>query len=170
MKRLWILRHAKSSWSRDGLADHDRPLNRRGERAALLMGAALAQRGGGLDQALASTAVRVKQTIVRLQSQLDAPLPVSFEKGLYLASAGTWLERLQVLEDADTVLVVGHNPGLQDLVEGLAPTGDDQALRRLRQGLPTAALAEVALSLADWGQLSLGAGRLLSLTRPKDLV
>jgi len=170
VKRLWVLRHAKSSWSHEGLADHDRPLNRRGERAAVLIGAALAQRGVQLDRILASTALRVRQTLDRVQAQLAAPLHVSFEKDLYLASAETWLEQLRCLEEADQVLAVGHNPGLEDLLGEIAATGETDALRRLRHGLATATLAEIALPIADWGELGPGSGRLITLLRPKDLV
>jgi phosphohistidine phosphatase len=170
VKRLWILRHAKSSWSEAHVADRDRPLNQRGERAAVLMGAALAQTGVELDCILASPALRVRQTIERLGAQLTAEVPVCFDPDLYLASADTWLERLRELADADEVLVVGHNPGLEDLVGALAPVGDKAALRSLRGGFVTAALAEISLPLTEWHALRPGTARLESLRRPKDLV
>lgn len=170
VKRLWILRHAKSSWSETEVADRDRPLNQRGERAAVLMGATLAQSGVELDRILASPALRVRQTIERLGAQLTAEVPVCFDPDLYLASAETWLDQLRELEDGDEVLVVGHNPGLEDLVDLLAPVGDGSALRSLRDGFVTAALAEISLPLTEWRELRAGMGRLESLRRPKDLV
>ncbi len=170
MKRLWILRHAKSSWSDEGLGDHERPLAPRGERAAVLIGATMAQRGIRPDRVLASTAVRVRETLERLQGQLAERVPVSFEETLYMASTEEWIERLRAIEGADGVLVVGHNPGLEDLISALAPKGDKAALRRLREGLPTAALAEVLLRVDRWSELRPGVGRLASLERPKDLV
>ena len=170
MKRLWILRHAKSSWPEANVADSDRPLNQRGERAAVLMGAALAQSGVELDTILASPALRVRQTIERLGAQITAEVPVCFDPELYLASPDTWLDRLRELAVGDEVLVVGHNPGLEDLVGALAPTGDKAALRSLREGFVTAALAEISLPLTEWHALREGMGRLESLRRPKDLV
>ena len=170
MKRLFVLRHAKSSWSNAELADHDRPLSSRGERAAVLIGVTLAQQGVELDRILASTALRVRQTLERVQAQLGKPVHTAFEEDLYLASAETWLERLRVVEDASELLIVGHNPGLEDLVRKLAPPGKKKALLRLRDGLSTAALAEVELPVTKWRELSPHAGRLVSLIRPKDLV
>lgn len=170
MKRLWILRHAKSSWSDAGLDDHDRPLNRRGERAAVLIGATLAQREAAFDLILASTALRVRQTVERVRDQLSTRGPTCFEPALYLATASDWIDRLRQLEDADDLLAVGHNPTLEELVAQLAPVGDKSARRRLREGLPTAALAEIELDLSRWGDLRPGSGRLASFSRPKDLV
>jgi len=170
VKRLWILRHAKSSWADDGVEDHDRPLAPRGERAAVLMGALLAQQGVRPDQVLASTALRVRQTVERVLDSLPGPVPACFEPDLYLADADAWIDRLRALGDVDEVLVVGHNPGLEELVSQLAPGGEKSALRRLRDGLVTAALAEIELDAKDWQGLRPGIGRLRSLSRPKDLV
>ncbi len=168
-RRVWILRHAKSSWSDEGLEDHDRPLASRGKRAAPLMGHALAQHGAKPDRILASTAVRVRETVDRVQDQFGEQLPVSFEEPLYLASAESWIERLRGLKDEREVLLVGHNPGLEALVSELAPKGKTTALQRLRKGMPTAAVAEVELPIEDWAELECGAGRLLWVMRPKDL-
>ena len=170
MKRLWVLRHAKSSWADEGIEDHDRPLAPRGERAAVLIGALLAQRDVRPDQVLASTALRVRQTVERVLEQLPSPVPACFEPDLYLADADDWIDRLRALEDVDEVIVVGHNPGLEDLVAQLAPGGERSALRRLRDGLVTAALAEIELDSKDWHGLRPHKGRLRSLSRPKDLV
>ena len=171
MKRLLVLRHAKSSWSSEGLADHDRPLNARGERAAVLMGAALAQRAFLPGAAFCSTARRARDTFERVAAQLPEPVPASFEKGLYLAPPDAWLERLQVADDeVSTLLLVGHNPGLEELVGWLAPSGEAGAVARLRQGLPTAALAVIEAPAERWSQVAPGRCSLRALSRPKDLV
>lgn len=169
MKRLWILRHAKSSWSDGHLDDHDRPLATRGERAADAVGEALAERKAQPQRILASTALRVRSTVERVQAQLPEELPVSFEASLYLASAQNWIDRLRSLNDARDVLVVGHNPGLEELVDALAPRGETEALRRLRKGMPTAALAEIELPFEDWDEIAPAVGRLVWSLRPKDL-
>ncbi len=170
LKRLWVLRHAKSSWADEAAEDHDRPLAPRGERAALLMGVLLAQLNVRPARVLASTALRVRQTVERVLEQLPTPVPACFEPDLYLAQPDEWIDRLRALEDVDEVMIVGHNPGLEDLVTQLAPGGDRSAQRRIRSGLVTAGLAEIELELRDWRDLRPGIGRLLTFSRPKDLV
>lgn len=136
-KRLYVLRHAKSSWAAPGLTDHERPLNARGERAAALVGAWLAQRGIAPDLVLCSTARRALQTLEGIRPWLPDAIAVSIEDDLYLAAPERWIERLRAVDDAvDTVLLVGHNPGLEELVQALADGGDADALRRLDQGSP----------------------------------
>jgi phosphohistidine phosphatase len=171
VRRLLVLRHAKSSWGEPALADHDRPLNARGERAAALVGARLAQSPQLPDLVLCSTAVRARETAARVLAALPEPPPVRFEEVLYLADPCVWIERLQRVDDTvGCVLVVGHNPGLEDLVAALLGDAKESARRRLAHGLPTAALAELELPIATWAALERGVGRLVAFTRPRDLV
>ena len=170
VKTILLLRHAKSAWGEPGLNDHDRPLNRRGERAARAMAEHLIKHGPLPDQILCSTAIRARQTLAPLQ-QVLAPLPpISLEKGLYLASEGALLERLRDLPTAvERVLLIGHNDGIGELATGLAGRGRRSALATLREKYPTGAMAALAAPIDRWSDLELGTAELLAFVRPRDL-
>lgn len=171
--RLLLLRHAKSAWDEQGAADHDRPLAPRGERAAELVAVFLAQRGPAPDLVLCSTALRTRQTLSRVLAHLAAPgraPEVRYEHDLYLAEAGELLERLRAVPDSvGTVMLVGHNPGLEVLAARLAEQDDTGEMRRLHTGLPTGALVDFSVANA-WRDLAPGGARLEAFHRPKDLV
>lgn len=169
MPTLLVLRHAKSSWADPGGADHERPLNARGQRDAPRMGRHLAAAVGAPRRVLCSTARRARQTLEAVQEALPARAPVTFEPELYLAPAGRLLARLHALAPADdVVLLVGHNPGLEDLVGALTGSGDAEACARLRSGLKTATLAVLTFA-PPWDRLGPGAAYLEALVRPRDL-
>ena len=169
MKRreLLILRHAKSAWDTDAPADFDRPLALRGTRAAKRMGRYIAETGLVPDAVVCSTATRAVQTVLGVaQSARFTLRVVRFEGAIYEASLSTLLDVLGDC-DADThrTMIVGHNPGLEYLLDYLAggvPVPGDGKL------LPTAALARIDLP-AGWRGLERGQGRLLGLTRVRDL-
>ena len=164
MKRLTILRHAKSSWDDAQLKDFDRPLNDRGWKAARRMGREIKQRGMHFDFVLASPAARVRETLDGLREKLDLNIEVRFEPRVYLASEAVLLELIRELPDAiEAPLVVGHNPGLQSLVFALT---DDQ---RVSEKFPTAALASIAVRVRRWADLKPGGGKLAELILPKEL-
>jgi len=169
-KTILLLRHAKSAWGAAGLDDHDRPLNRRGERAAKTMADHIAAHGPRPGLILCSTAARTRQTLAPLLKALGAPPPpISLEGELYLASEDTLLERLQALpEDLSAVLLIGHNDGIGQLARDLAGRGPDEALQQLREKFPTGALARLRLPAAPWSALAPGACELLSFSRPRD--
>jgi phosphohistidine phosphatase len=161
MKRAWILRHAKSSWDDPSLADHERPLAPRGRKAAKRMGRWLAVRDVHPDLVLCSTAVRARATLDLVGIGLRVPT-VEIEEALYHASAATLLERLAMLPPAiESVLLIGHNPGLHALVCLLAPPGPG--------GFPTGALADLRLAIDTWQALDRGCARLESLVLPRAL-
>lgn len=168
MKTLTLLRHAKSDWS-DGVSrDFDRPLNARGRRAARVMGAHMSAQGLSFDRVLASPALRVKATLDEVEAGYGGRLPRDYDERIYLATAWTLLDVVQ--ETADTVerlLLVGHNPGLEELALQLAE--DAQSLMRLEVEIkyPTATLAEIALDADRWADAA--RGRLLRFVRPRDL-
>lgn len=166
--RLWALRHAKSAWEEPALPDHDRPLAPRGRRAAAAMGAFLAGRPEPIDLVLCSTARRAVDTTTGLR--LPEGVPVRREGELYRAAADDLLERLATLEvEWRTVLLVGHNPALEDLVRLLRGDGPARAARRLARGLKTACLAELELQATSWSGIAPGRATLTTFTRPKDL-
>jgi phosphohistidine phosphatase len=167
MKTLLILRHAKSSWKDESLPDHERPLNKRGKQDAPRMGKLLRDEGLIPDLILSSDARRARATIELVAQECHYDGEILFLRELYAAEPEAYLEALaQQGGDAASVMIVGHNPGLEELLEEL--TGE-------RLPLPTAALAQVALPIEHWSELGANArddmpqGKLVNLWRPKDL-
>jgi phosphohistidine phosphatase len=170
MKRLAILRHAKSSWDEPGLDDFNRPLNERGWKAARRIGRELNKRGMKFDLVLSSTAARTRETIDGVQEYFNFDAPVKFRPELYLASEATLLEIVRGLDEkVKAPLIVGHNPGLELLVTDLS-RDDDQGLRRRVAGkFPTGAFAVLELPTRHWSKVKPGAGQVLELILPSDL-
>jgi len=162
MKTLLLLRHAKSSWKHPELADHDRPLNKRGKRTAPHMGALLQEEDLMPDLILCSSAVRAYMTALIVAKACGYAGEIKKSRKLYLAEPQDYIEVLhEVPESHARVLVVGHNPGLEALVEAL--TGEAMAM-------PTAALAQMELSLPRWSDLAMDSDcKLVNVWRPKDL-
>src|ERR1051325_1293346 len=141
MRRLLLLRHAKSSWSEPGARDHDRPLNRRGQEAAPRVGAYLARHGLIPDRILCSTARRARETW---------ELVAAGEK-IYNASPRALVDVFRRADPrAASLLVVGHNPGLQEAATALIASGDLEDRERLREKLPTGGLVVIDFAIADW--------------------
>ena len=172
MKTLLLLRHAKSAWSDPRLADHDRPLNARGERAAKAMADHFAQAAPRPDLVLCSTALRTRQTLAPLLKQLGSPAPpIRLDSGLYLASEDVLLAHLQDLgDDVSVVLLVGHNDGIGDLARMLAGSGPPADLANLREKYPTGALSIFRLPDGPWRALAPGSAELTAFVRPRDLM
>ncbi len=150
MPSLVLLRHAKSSYPA-GVADHDRPLNARGRRDAPVAGHMIADLVGGVDVALVSTATRAQQTWAAAAQHLAVGRTESVS-GLYLASADAMLRRIRDLE-ADSVVIVAHNPGIEILAERLARDTESPMYRAMMAKFPTAAFAVLAdeRPLSRWG-------------------
>lgn len=165
MKNLGLLRHAKSDWGPSDKRDFDRGLNERGRRGAALMGAHIRDHGVAWDRLIASPARRVKLT---LESAAIGPTP-HFDERLYLASTDTMLDVLREAE-GEAVLLVGHNPGLGDLILELVAPGRENALfDEAKVKFPTAAFAVLELAVDDWADLALECGTLTHFQRPRDL-
>jgi phosphohistidine phosphatase len=167
MKRLYLLRHAKSSWKDTSLPDHDRPLAGRGRRAAKAIARHIREHGVEPELVLCSTARRARETLDRIESALGSPT-VRVECDLYAASAPALLERLRSLPDTvDSVMVIGHNPGLQELALELARPAS--AASELAAKYPTGALATLAFDASSWQDLDRDTAELVELIRPRDL-
>ena len=170
MKRLAILRHAKSSWDDPGLDDFNRPLNERGWKAARRMGRELKQRRLRFDLVLSSTSARTRETIDGVQEKYDFAAPIKFDPKLYLAGEAVLLERVRVLsEEVEAPLFVGHNPGLEQLIAGLTRDDKKGLRRRVAGKFPTAALAIVELPAERWAEVEPGSGEVVDLILPKEL-
>jgi phosphohistidine phosphatase len=171
VKTVLLLRHAKSAWGEAGLSDHDRPLNRRGQRAAELMADHLLAKAPLPDVILCSTATRARQTLAPLVERLPPPAPpIALENGLYLASEDALLNRLRDLPSTvGTVLMIGHNDGMWRAAAALAGHGKATLLAALRDKFPTGALATLQFDIKAWSSLKPGVGTLAAFACPRDL-
>lgn len=171
MKTLTVLRHAKSSWDDAVARDFDRPLNARGQRAAMTVGRHMRSEGLEFDHVVASPAVRIVETIEQVETGYGGALAPAWDRRIYLASASTLLDVIHELPDgADSALLIGHNPGLEDLVLMLVPDRAGDLLRdSVEEKFPTAALAVITFDTADWGGIRSNAGSLARFVRPRDL-
>src|SRR5690242_2925390 len=141
MKTLHLLRHAKSSWKQIGLDDHERPLSKRGRAAARAMAKHMKREGIEPDVVLCSTAIRAKETLKPMSKRLKPP-KVFFERGIYeVPGRNLWRYVRALPERADTVLIIGHNPGLHEFALTLADPGSVDHLPPVEGKFPTGALA-----------------------------
>jgi phosphohistidine phosphatase len=163
MKTLLVLRHGKSSWKDTDIEDHDRPLNKRGKKAAPQMGKLIKKEDLVPDLILSSTALRAKTTAELVAEHSKYKGEILFDRRLYLAGPANIVDILQEIETepADRVMIVGHNPGHEELVRTL--TGQDERL-------PTAALAQIQLPIENWKELEVSMeGALVNLWRPREI-
>ena len=170
MRRLMLLRHAKSDWAAPAARDHERPLSARGREAAPKMGAYMARHALVPDLIVASPAARAGETLDRLLPAFREPPKIRQDDRLYETGANVLLD--VVKETAKTVhslLLVGHNPGLAELASLLMAAGDVEARQQLIEKFPTAALAVIDFALDDWGKLHPKAGRLDRFVIPRTL-
>ncbi len=170
MKCLTLLRHAKSSWDDPHLDDFNRPLNERGWKASRRMGRELAQRGMKFDLVIASPAERVRETIDGLMEEFQLKVEVRFDPEIYLAAEERLLEIVRALpESVNAPLLVGHNPGLQQLAVGLTRRDPKGVRDHVANKFPTGALARVELPAHRWAEVGAGTGEIAELILPKDL-
>jgi phosphohistidine phosphatase len=163
------MRHAKSSWDDPSLGDFDRPLSPRGQKDAPRMGAELLRRGWLPETTLVSPAARTRETW-QLVSANWPPTQSAFPESLYAAASAAILAEIRgIPKIIGTLLVIGHNPGLEELARQLAGTGSDaKSLRLLGEKFPTAAIARFAFE-GRWDELQPGTTHLTDFLRPKDL-
>ena len=168
MKTLTLLRHAKSSWDDPVARDFDRPLNPRGRRAARTIGREMRTQGLAFDAVVASPAVRVIETIDDVGQAYGGPLEPRYDQRIYLASTSSLMDIVHELDDAaDRVLIVGHNPGLEQLA--LMLTRDGELRAALAVKYPTATVAVISLPVERWTEVEQGIGTLDRFIRPRDL-
>lgn len=162
MKTLLVLRHAKSSWKDSGLADFERPLNGRGKRACDLIGRYLRKKKPSPDLILCSTATRARETVRLVLESARLIVEIRYDQRLYLASAERLEEIVSQIEDErGNVMLVGHNPGMEELL--LRLTG-------VTESMSTAALAKIDFDVDQWSAISeQRRGSLDWLVKPKDL-
>lgn len=161
MKSLLLMRHAKSSWKQEGLTDFDRPLNDRGRTAAPLMAQRLVESDLQPDLLICSMAVRAQETADLVIKTIPFTGPVRREEQLYLAPPRTIISVVsQLATDASRILLIAHNPGLEELTSALSGTP---------RHMPTAAIAFFELPIDDWDELpKLKNATLTDFWTPKD--
>jgi len=171
MKILGLLRHAKSDWDDTAQRDFDRGLNARGRKGAKLIGQHIRAHGIAWDKVLASPAVRVKLT---MEGALPDIVPI-YDERLYLASFDSIVETIETHagsgeDEAEAILISGHNPGLQDvLLELVAPGKENALFKEAVVKFPTAAYAVLECDVAHWSELKRYCAELVHFTRPRDL-
>jgi phosphohistidine phosphatase len=170
MRRLMLLRHAKSDWSMPGTRDQDRPLSVRGREAAPRMGTYMARHGLVPDLVIASPAMRVMDTLALVLPAFAKQPKAQPDARLYDTDAD---ELLKVIKETPSsvhsLLLVGHNPSLADLASLLMASGDVDIRQRLIEKFPTAALAVIDFPLDDWSKIHPRSGRLDRFVPPKML-
>jgi len=171
MKTLGLFRHAKSDWHDARARDFDRPLNERGRKGAAVMGKHIVDHGIKWERIVASPAVRVAQTIEVAMQAASIKVPVRWDRRIYLASSPTLIELLREQEgDPASILMIGHNPSLEDLIFDLVPDDGTSPLRDIvEEKFPTASYAVLEIDCDSWADIEDGTARLVHLTRPRDL-
>lgn len=168
-RHLFLLRHAKSSWDDPAVVDHDRPLNARGRRAAQGLAEHFLRASIRPELVLCSSATRAMETLETISAVMSLEARTRIEPRLYGATAEGVLALVRAVDDGvGSLLVVGHNPGLEDLVLKLMGEDPQVALPPWEK-FPTGALAEIVSDCEGWSDLDAGAARLASMTVPRDL-
>ncbi len=170
MLTLILLRHAKSSWSDPTLADHDRPLGKRGLADAPLLGKAMAEHGIEPELVLCSSARRTRDTLDLVLPKLRVKPKVIYEEALYHARPEDMLDMLHALQPgAACVMLIGHNPEIQSIALDLVGSGPKRFRERLRMKYPTAALAVINFANGPWKNVAVNSGALNLFLTPKEL-
>ncbi len=171
MKTIGLFRHAKSDWHDARARDFDRPLNQRGRIGAALMGVHIREEGTRWDRVIASPAARVTETIECAAQAAHSRIPINWDRRIYLASSATLLDLLREQDgELRSILMIGHNPGLEDLIFDLVPDDGSSPLRETVEAkFPTATFAILEADVERWRDLEDGTARIVHLTRPRDL-
>jgi len=167
MRRLLLLRHAKTERPEPGERDRDRRLTKRGREDAPLIGAYMARHGLVPDLALVSPATRAEETWALVARALPTAPKVVEEEGIYNAGRDKLIGIIRKARDAHVLLVVGHNPGLHELAVSLIASGDVEARERVNEKLPTSGLVVIDLAFDDWSRLHPNAGRIERFVSPR---
>jgi len=162
-KTVYLMRHAKSSWKKP-VSDRERPLNKRGKRAAFLIGEALSEKEVKIDRVFSSTARRARSTAKRVLRAMNRPVELlTLDPALYQTDAKKLLERIKELEDRfDSVLIIGHNPAISDTAVLLS--GESRF-----DWLPTAGVVGIRFEVESWRRIAPGEGKAVLELFPKRL-
>ncbi len=171
MKRLCLMRHAKSDWSNPARGDAERCLNERGFKSADFLAGFIIDQGWIPDHVLCSTAVRARSTVQPLAARLKDRCTVEFRENLYMAMPDTLLSLIHAQNDKDeTLLIVAHNPGLEMLAVGLADTQSKDYTARMADHFPTGALAVFTFDIETWSDVKDAGGQVCFYGKPRELM
>lgn len=172
-KRLTLMRHAKSSWEDYALSDFDRPLAPRGKKAAPKMGQYLYEQYLVPDLVLCSSANRTRETLARVQTTLPGDYEIQFDRSIYSAGMGDGILNLLsgVASDVNHVLVVGHNPSMQEMALNLTnwQISNQDHLHHLQRKFSTGGVASMVFGIESWSEVAGGRGELTHFMVPKML-
>ncbi len=170
MRNLYLLRHAKSSWGDSKLDDFERPLAARGIKACKLMKAHIRKAGIKPDLILCSPAIRARETYIRIADAFARETEVRFESRLYDFGSQALLKRLrQVDRKVSSVMMIGHNTGIEHLALALTSGTETKSLARMREKYPTLALASIEIGKGTWSRVAPGCAKLSDYVIPRDL-
>jgi phosphohistidine phosphatase len=170
MRRLLLFRHSTAVRAEPGQSDQGRALSAEGRGDAAAMGAYLTTHSFGFDRALVSPATRTRETWRHIAAALRAAAEPVFDERIYNAASQTLLTvLLQQPENARSILLIGHNPGLHELATMLVATGDIDVREQMREAFPTSGLAILDFALENWGKLHPRSGRLERFVSPKSI-
>ncbi len=171
MKTLYLLRHAKSSWSDAALNDRERPLSKRGRKAATQMGRYIRDAAAVPDLIFCSPAERTRETLKRVAAEWDRVPSIIIEEHLYEFSAGgSYLALIRgAPPDATRLMLIGHNPTMEMLAAHLVGNGDARAMEGMEKKYPTCALAELAFEIENWVDVREGGGHLEQFVIPREV-
>ena len=167
MPRLFLLRHAKSSWDDVSADDFDRPLNARGRAAAPVMGSHIAAHGLTPEKILCSSARRARETLAALLPHLDEDIDVRLTRELYLAGEDRMIDQIRAHGGTATkLLVIGHDPGIRDTALALLGDGASPIHDAIAAKFPTAALLVIDFPAVKWVDIEPATGRAVAFLRP----
>jgi phosphohistidine phosphatase len=168
MRSLYLLRHAKSDWDGSGVADFDRPLSERGFSAAPKMGQFMAENKLIPDRILCSAANRTRQTLSALLPHLGDVADIEIMESIYSGGAQEYFNLLRSQEnEAETILLIGHNPSIQGLALALSGEGDQSMREQMFAKYPTAGLSVIKFAIESWNDIDQGKGNLELFTTPR---
>ena len=169
MRTLYVLRHAKSDWGDASLRDFDRPLNGRGRKSAKAMGHELRERGLTPDLVLLSPSARTTETLARVEEGFGASFEKVEESSIYLAENEALVALIRnAPAKSERLMIVGHNPGMHELVLLLA-NGPRDLREEAAAKFPTGAMAEISFDVGDWSDVTPGSGFIRSFLKPREL-
>lgn len=168
-RRLILLRHAKSDWP-DGIADHERPLGRRGLADSPRIGAYIESHGLIPDFAVVSTARRTRETWDLVEQEFSRSVPARFDRRIYEAKPGALLYLIRETEPSvGSLMLVGHNPGFEDVARFLIGSGNIEARQLLSEKYPTGGLAVIDFAINNWRDIEAHSGKLDRFITPRNL-
>ena len=170
MLRLFLLRHAKSSWSDPSLHDFDRPLNKRGLSDAPKIATAMSERKYHPDRILCSSSQRTKETMAGIIPSLTGEVSLHLMEALYEGNSPDYLSLIRAnAKKSRRLMVVGHNTGLHETAIRLIGSGDKDTIALLKEKLPTAGLVVIDFHCKDWHDVKPGTGHLIDFIKPRDI-